>query len=246
MANTTIKAPILITGVGRRLGAMLAAYYCQRGFAVIGTYRRTSAETDKLAALGVQLLQADLATADGVLALVKQVKLLTTQLRAVIHNASIWYKDKEMTEQPALLSATLALHVSSPFLLNQQLQPLLLAYQGLRDVVFIGDASRLQGKADAALYIASKAAMESIMRSQAVAFAPHIKVNMLAPGLLAFHPQDQTDYRQQRLAQNLLGVEPGFQVAIDAIDYLLHSPYSTGSCLVVDGGAQLLGSTASA
>jgi dihydromonapterin reductase/dihydrofolate reductase len=109
----------------------------------------------------------------------------------------------------------------------------------LSDIVFISDASCDQGKADKTLYTASKSAMESLMRSQAVAFAPKVKVNAVAPGLLAFHETDDEDYRQRRLSQTLLGVEPGFKPVIDAIDYLFASSYTTGSRLVVDGGASL-------
>lgn len=231
-------APILITGVSRRLGAALAKAFVLKGWPVMGTYRQASEATGELATLGVQLLQADLADEASVWQLIRRVNASTPRLRAIVHNASVWHKDAVLQADPGLLQATFALHVTTPWLLNQQLAPLLLAHEGLKDIVLIGDASCVQGKADAALYTASKAAMESIMRSQAVALAPQIKVNMLAPGLLAFHPHDDAAYRQRRLAQNLLPQAPGFQPAIEAIEYLLRSPYTTGSCLVLDGGAQ--------
>jgi dihydromonapterin reductase/dihydrofolate reductase len=167
------------------------------------------------------------------------VQARAPSLRAIVHNASVWHSDAELEQQPELLTTTLALHLLSPYRLNRALLPLLQAQQGASDIVFISDASCDQGKADKALYTASKSAMESLMRSQAVAFAPKVKVNAVAPGLLAFHEVDDEAYRQRRLAQTLLGIEPGFQPVIDAIDYVFANPYTTGARLVVDGGASL-------
>jgi dihydromonapterin reductase/dihydrofolate reductase len=194
----------------------------------------------QLRQLGAQMLCADVATEAGVTELIEAVQALTPSLRGIVHNASIWHSDAELTQSPILLDTTYALHLFSPYQLNQALLPLLQAHSGLSDIVFISDASCDQGKADKALYTASKSAMESLMRSQAVAFAPKVKVNAVAPGLLAFHETDDEDYRQIRLAQTLLGVEPGFKPVIDAIDYLFASPYTTGTRLVVDGGSSLL------
>jgi dihydromonapterin reductase/dihydrofolate reductase len=185
------------------------------------------------------MLCADVATEAGVTELIEAVQALAPSLRGIVHNASVWHSDAELTQSPTLLDTTYALHLFSPYRLNQALLPLLQAHSGLSDIVFISDASCDQGKADKTLYTASKSAMESLMRSQAVAFAPKVKVNAVAPGLLAFHETDDEDYRQRRLSQTLLGVEPGFQPVIDAIDYLFASSYTTGSRLVVDGGASL-------
>jgi dihydromonapterin reductase/dihydrofolate reductase len=230
----------LVTGASRRLGANLVRHWIQSGYQVLASYRHESETVSELRQLGAQMLCADVATEAGVTELIEAVQALTPSLRGIVHNASIWHSDTELTQSPILLDTTYALHLFSPYQLNQALLPLLQAHSGLSDIVFISDASCDQGKADKALYTASKSAMESLMRSQAVAFAPKVKVNAVAPGLLAFHETDDEDYRQIRLAQTLLGVEPGFKPVIDAIDYLFASPYTTGTRLVVDGGSSLL------
>lgn len=234
------KPCVLVTGASRRLGANLVKHWIQSGYQVLASYRHESETVSELRQLGAQMLCADVATEAGVTELIEAVQAFTPSLRGIVHNASIWHSDTELTQSPILLDTTYALHLFSPYQLNQALLPLLQAHSGLSDIVFISDASCDQGKADKALYTASKSAMESLMRSQAVAFAPKVKVNAVAPGLLAFHETDDEDYRQIRLAQTLLGVEPGFKPVIDAIDYLFASPYTTGTRLVVDGGSSLL------
>jgi dihydromonapterin reductase / dihydrofolate reductase len=233
------KPCVLVTGASRRLGANLVKHWLNSGYQVLATYRHESASVNELRQLGAKMLCADVASEQGVSALILQVQQHTQTLRAIVHNASVWHSDDELVHAPELLSATFALHLFSPYRLNVALLPLLKANVGIADIVLISDASCDRGKADKALYTASKSAMESLMRSQAIAFAPKVKVNAVAPGLLAFHESDSADYRQQRLEQSLLGIEPGFQPAIQAIDYLLANPYNTGMRLVVDGGAGL-------
>lgn len=233
------KPYVLVTGASRRLGAHLVQHWLQAGYEVLATYRHENDQTMSLRQQGAQMLCIDVSSDAGVTALIEAVKQRTQSLRGIVHNASVWHSDAELDRSPSLLEATFALHLFSPYKLNEGLLPLLQAHEGLRDIVFVSDASCDQGKADKALYTASKCAMESLMRSQAVAFAPDVKVNAVAPGLLAFHDSDDAAYRQRRLDQTLLGVEPGFQPVIDAIDYLFASPYTTGTRLVIDGGASL-------
>jgi len=230
---------MLITGASRRLGASLVAHWLHLGYDVIATYRYENSVVAALRHQGAQMIAVDVSTETGVAKLINEVNLRTSSLRAIVHNASVWHSDAEMMSSPELINTTFSLHLFSPFRINQALLPLLLEQTGLSDIIFISDASAHHGKTDKALYTASKSAMESLMRSQAIAFAPKVKVNALAPGLLAFHDSDEQAYRLSRLEQNLLGVEPGFSPAIRAIDYLINSSYTTGTRLVVDGGAEL-------
>lgn len=234
----TTSGVVVVSGAARRLGAALVRALLAQGYPVIASYRTLTDEVAALQAKGALMLPADLASDEGAERFAAAIKKHASSIRAMIHNASLWHSDRAMADNSALRDASYALHVFTPHYLNQTLAPLLLAHQGLRDMVFISDASVGSdlGKADKALYLASKAAMESVMRSHAQQFAPDIKVNAIAPGLLAFQPNDDADYQALRLSQSLLKFEPGFGVAIDAVDYVLNSPYTTGSVLTLDGG----------
>jgi len=227
---------IVITGAGRRMGAAFARALSAEGYAVLGCYRTPSSEVASLRADGVMMIEADLATAEGIANFVQQIRASFSSLRALIHNASLWYTDHELAQDSVLRDATFALHVYTPHSLNEALTDLLQASECVSDIVHITDANVPFGKSDRALYLASKAGAEAVMRSHAQRLAPKVKVNALAPGLMAFHEGDGDDYKQQRLARSLLGFEPGFNEAVKALRFMLDSAYITGSVLTLDGG----------
>lgn len=227
---------VVITGAGRRMGAAFTRALLAEGYAVLASYRTHTSEVDELGKAGAIMIQADLATQTGVVDFAQQVRMHFSALRALIHNASIWHTDTEMAVDAALRDATFALHVHSPHYLNEALTDLLQAHKDKSDIVHISDANVPFGKADRALYLASKAGAEAVMRCHAQRLAPSVKVNVLAPGLIAFHEGDDEDYKQQRLSRSLLGIEPGFDEAVKALRYLLASNYTTGSVLTLDGG----------
>jgi dihydromonapterin reductase/dihydrofolate reductase len=237
--QTKYEAMVIVTGAGRRLGAAMTRTLLEKGYAVLGTYRQQTPEVLELQALGAVMWQADLSTDAGTKAFVSAVQAQVKSIRAIIHNASVWHHDETLMSTLTLREATFALHVFSPYAINQALAPLLMACSGNKDIVFISDASAHKGKSGHALYLASKAAMESIMHTQAQTFAPHIKVNAIAPGLLAFHETDTASYKAMRLSQSLLGIEPGFGAAVDALLFLLNNTYTTSSVLTLDGGGCL-------
>ena len=229
-------AGIVITGAGRRMGAVFARALREEGYAVLGSYRHHSPEVDSLRAAGVTMVEADLATDEGVASFIQQVCAQFSSLRALIHNASVWHTDSEMAQDRRICDTSFALHVITPHRLNEALTTLLEAYEGVSDIVHISDANVPFGKADRALYLASKAGSEALVRSHAQRLAPRVKVNALAPGLLAFHESDSSDYKQMRLSRSLLGIEPGFDEALKALRFILGSSYSTGTVLTLDGG----------
>ncbi len=234
--NMQQNAGIVITGAGRRMGAAFASALLAEGYAVLGSYRRYMPEVDVLRAAGAIMIQADLATQAGVTNFAQQVRMHFSSLRALIHNASIWHSDAEMAINTALRDATFALHVHSPHYLNETLSDLLQAHDEMSDIVHISDANVPFGKADRALYLASKAGAEAVMRSHAQRLAPKVKVNTIAPGLIAFHDGDGEDYKQKRLSRSLLGIEPQFDEVVKALRFILDSRYSTGAVLTLDGG----------
>lgn len=233
---TKIANAVVITGAGRRMGAAFVRALLADGYAVIGSYRSLTPEVEDLRVRGALMIAAELSTDAGVALFAQQIRQQCESLRALVHNASLWHTDTDMAHNKALREATFTLHVHAPYYLNESLVDLLQAVGGRSDIVHISDANVPFGKADRALYLASKSGAEAVMRCHAQAFAPTVKVNALAPGLMAFYETDAGDYKQQRLSRSLLGIEPGFDEAVKALRYLLASDYTTGSVLTLDGG----------
>lgn len=235
-----LRDAILLTGGGQRLGLYHAERILDHGWPLIVTYRTPRASIELLVSRGAIAIQADLSSADGIAACIQAVQKRAVSLRAIIHNASLWLDDAHIAQHPADFAAMLHVHVHAPYAINLACEPLLRAGSAhLSDIIHISDTGVRCGDAHHAAYIASKAALENLSLSFATRFAPHIKVNTIAPGLILFNDNDDTDYRQQRLQQSLLGFEPGAKVVWQTIEYILENPYITGATLPVDGGRHL-------
>ncbi len=238
---TTEPQTILITGVTRRVGAHLAGHLLEAGHRVVGTYRH---ETDALHGLmerGLIALPLDLLERDRLTGFAQQLAMRVERLDLIVHNASIWHGDEDCVADPSLAMAMYTVHVTSPIELTEALQRTLPAPardngQASRQVVFLTDAHIDEGEPQHIHYIASKAAIEGSIRSLALRYAPHTRVNAIAPGLLMFHPSDDADYRRQRLARRLLPFEPGPEVVAQTIDYLMACPLINQAVIRLDTG----------
>lgn len=237
MTVSLLDDAILLTGAGQRLGLYHAERILERGWPLIATYRTPRPSIERLASCGAVVLQADLASVEGIEGLIEKVKAKARSLRAIIHNASFWPTDAELAREPAGFDALMNLHVRAPWRLNDALTPLLLASRApLADIIHITDTTISKGSAKRAAYMASKAALDSLTRSFAARLAPKVKVNSLAPGLILFNEGDDEIYRKERLSRSALGYEPGPAVVWQAIECLLNNGYITGQSLAIDGG----------
>lgn len=239
-----MKAPILITGAGQRAGLHLARYLLAQGWQVIFSYRSHKPGVDELLALGAEGIAADFATDEGILALAATVKSRTPMLRAVIHNASDWAADKTAILDAAAVSRRMfQIHQQAPYLLNLELQPLLQAAAEqtgqMTDIIHITDDVVRRGSEKHAAYVASKAALQNLTLSFASRYAPHIKVNAIAPALLEFNSGDDAAYREKALFKSPLQRVPGFDVLTRSVMFLLEQSYMTGSILPLNGGRHL-------
>lgn len=233
-------APILVTGGAQRVGLHLCEQLIARGERIILTYRRERPVLDALRAQGVITLQADFSTQEGVFAFVAALKQATNSLRAIIHNASTWSKDAAVLGEPAHFTELMNVHVFAPYWINLHCEDLLRKGEGLRDIIAISDHTVSRGSDKHAAYLASKAGLESLTLSFAKRFAPRIKVNAIAPALVMFNEGDSAEYRAERLKRSALQIEPGPGVVFDAVWYLLHSRYTTGTILPLNGGRHLV------
>jgi dihydromonapterin reductase / dihydrofolate reductase len=228
--------PVLITGVGKRLGLALAADLRERGVPVIGTYRSTRPSIPKLRELGVDLYRCDLTDDDELERFIEYVRTRYMALRAIVHNASDWSSDD--TDDPkSTVRSMMDVHVTAPYTLNLTLEPLLRACsEEHADIIHIGDYVSSRGSKRHVAYSASKAAQDNLTLSFAARYAPSIKVNSVAPALLMFNPGDDEEYRVKASGKNLMGRAGGTEPFLQTINYLMSNSFVTGRVLALDGG----------
>lgn len=242
MSKNLKENAIFVTGGGQRIGAYLVRQFLTNSdYPVLFTYRTHHPQVDELIKLGAVAIQCDLAEQTNLPGLVKQINQHCKSLRAVIHNASLWLSDEQAPAFSAAYQSLFRLHVEVPNYLNHHLQPLLLAAKSeLKDIISLSDYSVNHVSDSHIAYLSSKAALQTSSVAFAKKFAPQIKVNDIAPALIMFNIGDSEDYKQKRLTQAALPIEPGSEVVWQAIDYLMNSPYTTGISLPLNGGRHLI------
>ncbi|MDH4561902.1 dihydromonapterin reductase [Pseudomonas sp. BN411] len=230
-------APILITGASQRVGLYCAERLLDEGQPVIISYRTERDGVRHLRERGATALQADFSSEAGILAFIEALKACTDSLRAIVHNASDWLTESPGHEADAF-QRMFSVHMLAPYLINLHCEELL-RRSSPADIIHLSDDVARRGSEKRVAYCASKAGLDNLTLSFAARFAPHIKVNGIAPALVMFNAEDDDAYRKKTLAKSALGIEPGPQVVYQGLRYLLDNSYVTGTTLTLNGGRHL-------
>src|SRR5690606_23102610 len=91
---------------------------------------------------------------------------------------------------PAQWDMLFATNLRAPFFLSQAAAPHLAAARGA--ILNLSDVYARQPRADLCAYATSKGALEAMTRALAVALAPAVRVNAIAPGAILW-PDDAPD-----------------------------------------------------
>ncbi|QJD60960.1 dihydromonapterin reductase [Pseudomonas sp. gcc21] len=228
------RATVVITGGAQRIGLHCARRLVEDGFHVIITCRHLRPEWQTTPLQGIEVIQADFSTRNGIQAFIDELTTRQIRLRALIHNASLWLGD----DQPDALEQMFMVHMQAPYMLNNACASLFEAGKPA-DIIHITDDVVRRGSAKHTAYCASKAGLESLTLSFAARLAPDIKVNSIAPALIMFNQHDDAAYRAKALGKSALGIEPGPDVVYQSVRYLMDAPYTTGTCLQLNGGRHL-------
>jgi dihydromonapterin reductase/dihydrofolate reductase len=236
------KSPIVVTGGAKRLGLATALALHEDGYSVVVTYRNRHPSLSELENKGIEAIYADFCDANGALGLANQLKTRFDSLRAIIHNASEWLPEGRDSSDTAVMHRMLNVHVTAPYLLNQECGDLLCRHGenwGCADIIHMSDYVSSTGSKKHIAYAASKAAIDNLTLSYASKYAPLVKVNSIAPALLMFNHSDDAVYRRKSLKKSLLGIVPGETEGVNTIRYILDSRYLTGKTIGLDGGRHL-------
>ncbi|HHQ4600391.1 TPA: SDR family oxidoreductase [Aeromonas veronii] len=228
----------LVTGCGRRLGFYLCEQLVAAGWQVTGSYRSERPELATLAALGVELVQADFGREEDVSKLI-DVLAAHQDLTLVIHNASAF--EPQATDPAAQLAQFeqfYRVHMAAPFQLNQALAARL-ASNPNASIIHITDIYIHAPAPRFASYVATKAGAHSLAMSFARELAPAVRVNTIEPGPILFLDEHDESWRQQVLAKTPLAREGGLEPIWQAVQLLMGNSYMTGASIKVDGGRAL-------
>ncbi|HEX7369870.1 MAG TPA: pteridine reductase [Rhodanobacteraceae bacterium] len=177
----------LVTGAGRRVGAVIARTLHAAGYDLVLHYRRSREELDALVhALESQradstlVLQADLADAERLAGLIEATVARFGRLDALVNNASLFGPTPMGAISAAECDAFFAVHARAPLLLAQAAAPHLQTTHG--SIVNITDIYAERPLRGHAAYCMSKAALRMATAALAQDLGPDVRVNAVAPG----------------------------------------------------------------
>ncbi|HET6396033.1 MAG TPA: pteridine reductase [Pseudoxanthomonas sp.] len=245
----TASRPVaLVTGAARRIGAAIARRLHATGHDLALHHLHSGADMAALAAelerarpSSVLVLQADLRQFDRLPELVARCVGHYGRLDALVNNASNFHPTPLGQATPGDWDALFAVNARAPFFLAQAAAPHLRAARGA--IVNLADVYAARPLPDHAAYSAAKAALVSLTRSLALALAPQVRVNAVAPGAILWPEQAQQQdaaARQAILDATALGRTGTPEDVAAAVQWLLsdQAGYVTGQVLHVDGGRE--------
>ncbi len=232
----------LVTGGLHRVGAAIAAALAGAGYDLALHRRREGGpDGDLVTAIGKArvdhiIVSADLGESGAAERLFADVVQQCGRAPTlIVNNASLFAEGGIEALDGAALDAALAVNLTAPTLLTQAL----FASGGNGAVINILDQRVVNPVPDQIAYTIAKQALWQATRTLAIACAPRIRVNAVAPGLTLPTP-DYEDGRMERMA----GLMPLHRLAApkdiaDAVLYLARAENVTGQTIFVDAGANL-------
>jgi len=232
----------LVTGAGRRIGAVVAAELARAGFDVAVHYGRSAEDArrtaDTVRAFGrrAAVLEADLTREAEVLDLVPRAIAELGPLELLVNNASVFLEDGWDGEERAVWDAHLEVNLRAPLTLARMFAG---ATAGSASIVNIIDQRVLKPTPEFFSYSISKAGLWFATRTLAQALAPRIRVNAVGPGpTLASIHQTPEDFAAEA-AGVLLERRATPEEIAKAVLYLVDAPSVTGQMIAVDAGQHL-------
>ena len=188
--------------------------------------------------LAVTPVTADLTSADGRAVVAESTAGVGLPLTALINNAGITRDARLVNLSEDDFAAVLEVNLAAPYELSRMLVPMMAA----GSVVNISSRSYL-GSFGQFNYAMSKGGLVGLTRSLALQAAPAVRVNAVAPGLIATEmslaiPEDQLARMIGSIPLGRMG-DPS-EVA-DLVAFLCseESSYLTGEVIVIGGGRSL-------
>ncbi len=243
-ASSTPRELAVITGAAVRLGRSLALALAGRGYAIGLHYfrseeqaRETAGQIERAGA-PVVLLPADLRQPEQVTALFDRVAGSPYRLSLLVNSAAQMQRADLLTMSATEWDATLALNLRAPWLCARAAAQLMKPQGGL--IVNLSDTGAGMVWPGFPAYAVSKAGLEMLTRLLARRLAPAIRVNAIAPGLV-LKPADMAEDEWRRLVEKMpLKKAVSLESLVQALMFLIDTPYITGETLVIDSGYRLL------
>ncbi len=233
----------LVTGGAKRIGAAIALALARAGVHVGIHYRTARQEAESVAeqarGLGVRawVFPEDLSQPQAVEPFMEWALECMGPVDVLVNNASVFPEQTLHDLTVEEVHRNVDINAMAPLLLGRRL-----AAQG-RDgaVINLLDSRITDYDRQHVPYHLGKRMLLTLTRIMAAEFAPKVRVNAVAPGLVLPPEGKDMDYIESLKHTNLLERCGGVEDVSEAVLFLLRSEFVTGQVLYVDGGRNLRG-----
>ncbi|MCE2924130.1 MAG: SDR family oxidoreductase [bacterium] len=247
----------IITGAAKRVGRAIAVALAKQGCDIIATYNTSSAAAEVTAEqvqidaprATIILKQLDLEDLNSVDLLAAQLSEQLPRLDVLIHNASLYEPTPTQRLTPEACQRFYRVNALAPLMLSRTLAGKLASSKlpGGGAIVTMCDIHAMgalgQPRRDHLAYSMSKAALLEMTLVLARELAPRVRVNAVAPGVVAFPEagrESDADAQARYLSRVPLARAGTPADAAEAVAWLaLRAHYCTGQVINVDGGRSI-------
>lgn len=233
----------LVTGGAQRLGRVFSLSLARMGYAIGLHYLHSAQEAIQLKKeielLGAPayLLRADLSKPEKIDQLFEILREFDEPLRVLVNSAAVMPVGNPRELPLSDWNDALDLNLRAPFLMAQQAAKLM-KKGGL--IVNVSDVGAQKPWSRFPSYVVSKSGLEALTRVLARAFAPSIRVNAIAPGLVLKSDAVTSEEWNELVRRLPLKRTAQPEEIASALEFLIRNEYITGQTIVVDGGYSLI------
>ena len=236
----------LVTGGAQRVGQAIAIAAAQAGAHVAITYhtaldqaRATLAAIEQAGgrAAAYPCDQRDVAS---IAQLFRELRRDFEHLDLVVNNAAIMERRPVLEVTLDDWERVLNTNLRGPFFIAQAAARWMMETHTAGAIINIADTAALKPWPGYITHTISKTGLVAMTETLALALAPHIRVNAIAPGPL-LKPPDWSDEQWQRTTDATVPLKRtgSIQEVTDAVLLCARSEFMTGHTLVIDGGRTL-------
>lgn len=234
----------IVTGGARRLGKAMAVALADRGARLVIHYGSSAGQAEEtvaqIKAMGSDAIavQADLHNSNQAPALIQQAADHFGQLDILVNSAAIFQAGDVFSTTEDNWDRHFNINLKSPFFLSQAFA----THVGRGRpgaIVNIADWRATRPGPEFVAYTLTKGGLVTMTQSLALALAPNIRVNAIAPGAI-LPPPDKDQAYLDRLAATIPAQRVGSPAEVaKALLFLLESDFVTGELVFVTGGEHL-------
>lgn len=239
--KTLENTRVLITGASVRIGREIALCFAQRGACVVVHYNRSEVEAQALleelnrGSSGHQSVRADLLNREERRALIPGLIGQGQTLNCLVNNASVYRRCPLGQVDLERIWADYEINFVAPFLLMRDFA----YYCEEGNIINILDQRVATVDPSASTYGFAKKSLRDAMEAAALEWAPRIRVNAVAPGIILPPPGVPLERMEPLLRNVPMGqVSTAAEVA-EACAFLAQAETITGQIIYVDGGMHL-------